>query len=329
METEKCLSVIVPVYNAEQYLRPCLDSILGQTYHNLEILCINDGSSDHSGEILEEYARKDPRVRAITQANAGVSAARNRGIDAATGAYLTFVDSDDALAPEMYHELIWILEKENAEIAHCGYRRYELDGMVKDINGTKEYLLQTSEEAVACLLRGEKYIPSLCNKVYRRELFEDTHFVDGIRYNEDLLLNVFLFHKAKTIVFYDVPLYLYYIRSGSATSIGAQLVKRHDCSTVAERIWDLLKDTSLKEDAANKLFLAYVGEYRALVYAGLSEHRDECRELAAKADRILPMCTGLSAKQRLNYRLLRITPGFYKSAYHIYDKIRKPNWDVN
>ena len=329
MKESALLSVIVPVYNSREYLNNCIESILLQTYTNLEIICVDDGSSDGSELLLDSLSQRDARIKVIHQSNGGVSAARNRGIDEAAGQYITFVDSDDTLSPEMYQTLVGILEKEHADIAHCGYRRFEPDGSTKDILGTGEYLVQTSEQALNCLMNGTKFVGSLCNKIYRRSLFRNIRLPLDIRFNEDILTNVELFIASEKIVFYDLPLYHYFNWPSSATSTGMRLRKNRDSRMVAERIWNLLKDTSLKEDAANKLFLAYVGEYRALVYAGMSEHRDECRELAAKADRILPMCRGLSAKQRMNYRLLRIAPGFYKSAYRIYDRIRKPNWDVN
>jgi glycosyltransferase involved in cell wall biosynthesis len=117
MEREALISVVVPVYNAERYLEPCLNSILSQTYKNLEILCVNDGSTDGSPEILKRIAATDPRVIVLDQENAGVSAARNRGIDAAHGEWITFVDSDDALDERMYQTLYDNAVKEQAEIS--------------------------------------------------------------------------------------------------------------------------------------------------------------------------------------------------------------------
>lgn len=102
MEAQPLITVIVPVYNVEKYLRRCLDSIIRQTYQNLEILCIDDGSIDNSGEICEQYAARDARIKVIHQENQGLSTARNRGLDAAEGEYIAFVDSDDYILEDMY-----------------------------------------------------------------------------------------------------------------------------------------------------------------------------------------------------------------------------------
>ena len=105
MEAQPLITVIVPVYNVEKYLRRCLDSIIGQTYQNLEILCIDDGSIDNSGVICEQYAARDARIKVIHQENQGLSTARNRGLDAAEGEYIAFVDSDDYILEDMFERL--------------------------------------------------------------------------------------------------------------------------------------------------------------------------------------------------------------------------------
>ena len=118
---EKLVSVIIPAYNIEDYIGRCLDSVLSQTYKNLEILVVDDGSSDCTGEILDDYEKKDQRIRVIHKENGGVSSARNIGIEAATGDYIGFVDGDDLMEPEMYKTLVNLLKEENADIAHCGH----------------------------------------------------------------------------------------------------------------------------------------------------------------------------------------------------------------
>lgn len=104
--TNALVSIIIPIYNVESYLAQCLDSILGQSYKNIEVICIDDGSTDSSGAIAQQYANKDPRVRIITQANAGQSAARNRGLEQASGEYVAFIDSDDYIDREFIKELV-------------------------------------------------------------------------------------------------------------------------------------------------------------------------------------------------------------------------------
>ena len=119
---EKLVSVIIPAYNIEDYIGRCLDSIISQTYKNLEIIVVDDGSRDYTGEILDNYAKKDRRIKVIHKENGGVSSARNKGIEAAEGDYIGFIDGDDLIEPEMYKTLVDLLEEENADIAHCGYQ---------------------------------------------------------------------------------------------------------------------------------------------------------------------------------------------------------------
>lgn len=121
MEAQPLITVIVPVYNVEKYLRRCLDSIIRQTYQNLEILCIDDGSIDNSGEICEQYAARDARIKVIHQENQGLSTARNRGLDTATGEYIAFVDSDDYIAADVLEQLYQSAVSSDATCVICGY----------------------------------------------------------------------------------------------------------------------------------------------------------------------------------------------------------------
>ena len=120
---EKLVSVIIPAYNIEDYIGRCLDSIISQTYKNLEIIVVDDGSRDYTGEILDNYAKKDRRIKVIHKENGGVSSARNKGIEAAEGDYIGFIDGDDLIEPGMYKTLVDLLEEENADIAHCGRKK--------------------------------------------------------------------------------------------------------------------------------------------------------------------------------------------------------------
>ena len=124
------LSVIVPIYNVEKYLPKCIDSILAQNYSEIEVILVDDGSPDGCPEICDNYAEKDKRIVVIHQKNLGVSAARNAGLKAAHGEYIGFVDPDDWISPSMYQEMITALERENADLAICGYDYYDENGAV-------------------------------------------------------------------------------------------------------------------------------------------------------------------------------------------------------
>lgn len=169
------ISVIVPVYNVEPYLRKCLDSILAQTYQDLEILIIDDGSTDGSGKICDEYPEKDERIRVFHTENKGLSAARNLGLDNATGDWIGFIDSDDWIEPDMYEVLIKRAEETGADVVECGCHAdytttsYEHSAIQKTVSGI---------DAVEALIRGE-IRTQVWNKIWRRHLFIDIRFPEG------------------------------------------------------------------------------------------------------------------------------------------------------
>ncbi|WP_158295178.1 CDP-glycerol glycerophosphotransferase family protein [Eggerthella lenta] len=208
------ISVVVPVYNVELYIRQCVDSILAQTYPNLEIILVNDGSKDNCLAICEEYAKKDPRVRVIDKVNGGLSDARNVGIEAACGEYIGFVDSDDWIAPDMYEYLYRGIVEHDSDIALCEY-----------YNVWKNDARATYRPAVR-LFEGDACLRSLLqlkignyawNKLYKRSLWED-----GIRYPvgkmyEDVRTTYRIMQKAKKVAALPEPKYYYRRREGSIT----------------------------------------------------------------------------------------------------------------
>lgn len=203
------VSVIVPVYCVEQYLPRCLDSICNQTYRNLEIILIDDGSPDNSGKICDEYKEKDERIRVIHKQNAGVSAARNDGLDIATGDFITFVDSDDYIAPEMYETLVGMIVRENADIAICGYHQEGEDGVFRiNWKETQEVSL-TQKQQVECLLRNRYYTCSLWDKLFRKEVLQDIRLDKTIHFYEDYLFLYEVMKRSRKAVFTPKGFYYY------------------------------------------------------------------------------------------------------------------------
>ncbi len=321
------VSVIVPVYNCAPYVERCVRSIMTQTYTDLEIICVDDGSSDNSGRILDSLAEEDSRIRVIHQQNAGVSAARNSGLDMATGELITFVDGDDAIEPDMYETLLPYFDDPDVDIVHCGYKRIRPDGTVIDINGTGRLVRQNRYEAAACLLAGRLFVGSLCNKIYRAFLFQNVRFDTFLAINEDVLGNAVLFRNANESLFLDVGKYLMYERKGSATSGTKQHKLLTDCISAAEQMLEVYKGTPVQKEAEERLLFSRIGLYRWYVMHSLKDSKEIRRSLAGKIDAAIEVLP-VSGKQKLNYRLLRYAPFFYKYAYKIYDKIRVPNWDV-
>lgn len=213
------ISVIVPVYNLEKELPRCLQSILTQTHRNLEVIAVDDGSSDGSQEVLTEFAARDGRVKPVFKENGGVTSARLRGVAESSGDWVGFVDGDDEIEPDMYERLLANAGQYGADISHCGYRMVFADGRVNFFHNTGAVREQSRETAIRDLLEGSLVEPGLWNKLYRRALFEDLprKMDASIRINEDLLMNYYLFSAAEKAVFEDFCPYHYIVRGTSAS----------------------------------------------------------------------------------------------------------------
>lgn len=322
------ISVIIPVYNCAPYVERCVRSIAAQTHPDLEIICVDDGSIDGSGEILDQLAHEDERIRVIHQNNAGVSAARNAGIDVATGEFITFVDSDDAIEPDMYETLLSCFDNENVDVAHCGYKRIRPDGTIKDVNGTGRLVRQNTYEAAECLLSGRLFVGSLCNKLYRSHLFFQVRMDKTLAINEDVLANAELFSRARELVYLDVGKYLMYEREGSATTGIKQHKAMIDCINAAEKMLLVYRSTPAEYAAQWRLLNTRIGLYRWYVMGNLADSRQKRSALAEKIDPMIRRRNDISLRNRINYALMRYVPAAYKVIYTIYDRIRVPNWDV-
>ena len=218
MHPEPLISIIVPVYKVEQYLPKCIESILAQTYRNLEILLVDDGSPDTCGAICDAYAAKDDRIQVIHKENGGLSSARNAGMDIARGEYFGFVDSDDWIEPEMYETLISGILKYGAKVAYGG--RYDVDGMT----GEKTIgLCPQKEECISGMeMLGRVFLWDNCDsaawdKLYHRSLFDEIRYPHGL-INEDIAIFYRLMELADKVAMCNKPLYNYLHRENSITT---------------------------------------------------------------------------------------------------------------
>lgn len=217
MKQDILVSVIVPVYNVEDYLGRCVDSILAQTYQNLEVILVDDGATDSSGKICDEYARKDSRVRVIHKENGGLSSARNAGIDAAAGEYLEFVDSDDWIEPDAVECMLSLAMEHQTELVAAG--RYD----VKAKTGVKKKGLCptvteviSAEEMLSRMFRWDNCDSAACDKLFHRRLFREIRFPYGV-VCEDVPIMYKIVLDAGTVVMCDKPIYNYFHRPGSIT----------------------------------------------------------------------------------------------------------------
>jgi len=209
---EELVSVIVPVYNTKNYLEKCINSLVKQSYHNLEILLIDDGSSDGSGELCDELGKTDKRIRVFHQENGGLSCARNTGLANAAGSLLSFIDSDDYISPDMFRFMTDALSRTDSDIAICGFETIYSDRTkYTGIKGEKCY---STKKALYELIIDTNISGIVCNKLYKKELFEGICFPVG-RIFEDTLFNYKVFERAKRVVHVEYTGYHYIRRDDS------------------------------------------------------------------------------------------------------------------
>jgi glycosyltransferase involved in cell wall biosynthesis len=203
---QKLISVIIPVYKVQQYIKRCVDSVIRQSYKNLEIILVDDGSPDACGRICDEYARNDRRVKVIHQKNQGLSAARNAGLGTASGDYVAFVDSDDHVAADMCRDMLAAAEKEGADIVVSDFYKEDERGLEKYEFSSLYGRARLAEARRAVLL--DKKPSYVWNKIYKASLFKDIKFAPGL-YFEDMAIMPDLFFRAGKIVFVAGAYYYY------------------------------------------------------------------------------------------------------------------------
>lgn len=206
------ISIIVPVYNVKKYLLESVNSILNQTYDDLEIILVDDGSTDESGIICDNIAKRDMRVKVIHKENGGLSDARNVGISIAKGSYIGFVDSDDWIDVDMYETMLKRIEQTNADICVCGYYR-EFVGLTTK-NYPSDNITYDYTEAITTLFRGKEFQDHAWSKLYKAELFKTIRFPVGLIY-EDIRTTYRLFGECHKICTVSKPLYHYRQRKSS------------------------------------------------------------------------------------------------------------------
>ena len=207
------ISIIVPIYNVELYLEKCINSILNQTFKNFELLLVNDGSTDNSGEICDKYARVDNRIKVIHKENGGLSSARNEGLKNALGEYFAFVDSDDYIDYRMYETLFGLIKENQADISICNFIR-QYNGKIEYKEDTYIMNIFNTEEALQEMFKGNLYRFSVCNKLFHKRCFSGVIFPEG-RIHEDLSTSYRLFSNAKKVVYTNFPGYIYVKREES------------------------------------------------------------------------------------------------------------------
>ena len=321
------ISVIVPCYQAERYIQRCLQSICSQTYSNLEIIVIDDGSTDASASIVKGLAQSDSRIKYIYQSNAGVSAARNAGLDYASGDVITFVDSDDTIKSHMYEILMDLMQKHHADISHCSYCRVLENGGIKNIGNTNQIYVFEFEEIALSFLEAQLVGPSCCNKLFKKSVVGTTRFQSQFKIGEDSLFAFTCFQKADRAVFIDSCFYTYFSAETSACVHTDLVKKREDLFRVNSLIYNESKGKGYEQLAFKRMNSGLLSLYRSYIY-----EKDEIYKQKAGSVRkqvIQAYDSRLyGGTEKKEAAIIKYIPFCFKPIYFVYNKIRTPNWDL-
>ena len=320
---EALISVIVPAYNVALYLPRCLDSLLSQTYPEMEIIVVNDGSTDETAAVMEEYAQRFPeKIKCLHQENQGVTKARFAGIEAASGEWIGFADGDDEVEPDMYERLLENAKKYQADISHCGYQTIVNSGeRIHYFYNTGKIVEQDHKSGLQDLLEGKFVEPTLCDKIFKRELLKqlliDNRLDLSVRFNEDLLMNYLLFRYSDKAIFEDFCPYHYLTRSSSASRMEFRLDRVLDPVKVRRNILEISEPETV-DLAWRKYLVTAGGAYTSLF--NRADCKDEAKELKKEILANKDKWKTLTRKERSKLRLQIYTPHLYRRIYYIYVK---------
>jgi glycosyltransferase involved in cell wall biosynthesis len=293
----------------------------------MEIVAVDDGSTDLSGTILDSYAVKYPNIRVIHQENGGVTSARLRGVQEATGDWIGFIDGDDEIEPGMYERLLNNALTYNAQISHCGYQMIFPDDRVNYFHNTGFLAKQDKVTGLKELLSGSKIEPGLCNKLFHKtllhSLFHGQTVDASIKINEDLLMNFYLFLAAETSVFDDWCPYHYIVRSTSASRAKMNSHKIYDPIRVKEIIRQSATE-DIRDDAQRAYVNTCINVYHSLMVVG-AEYQKDLQEVRSLLKREKNSFSLLGKKRALMARMISCAPALYKPIYGIYCRFFQKN----
>lgn len=318
------ISVIIPAYNVAETIIRTMNSVMNQTYSDIEIIVVDDGSTDATGEIIDKYHKEYPeKTKVIHKQNEGVTIARLTGVKAAQGEWIGFVDGDDEIEPDMYEFLLNNAMKYKADISHCGYQMVFADGRVNYFYNTGRLVKQDKPTGLKDLLDGSYIEPGLCNKLFHKTLFHSLlheNVMDkSIKINEDLLMNYVLFSEAKQSVFEDVCKYHYLVRSFSASRAPLNNNKIYDPIRVKQKILEL--DVNDMKEYAEKAYIGTcVNVYNSLMLDRTRKFLDDEVEVRKLIQNKKEWISLLSKKQQILADLILFLPKAYKPVYRFYAK---------
>ena len=296
------VSVIIPCYNVAPFLRRCLDSVLNNTYQNLQVICINDGSTDNTLQILESY--NDERIKIISHENKGLSLTRNVGMESAEGEFISFIDSDDWVHREFYERMVKTQKESHADVVICNYKTiydYCVDEKIQEANYKTVRFLDVYDDSML--------YNAVWNKLYRADILKETRFVPV--FAEDNVFNsaLFISHKDMTCSIIDAEIYYYFQRSDSL------MHRFHEDRILAlarefYNISQLTEDQELKTKFMTRGFkLGLSTRYKTMFRENLRSYRKECNKFL---NEVLDKMTGIPFTTKCTYMLCAKFPSFYR-----------------
>ena len=309
------ISVIIPVFNTKEYLENSVQSVLDQTHHALELILIDDGSTDGSGDLCDSLAKKDGRIKVIHKANSGQSSARNCGLDIAAGEYVGFVDSDDSILPRMYEELLNNMIRYNAQISCCGTRLIHENGTVSQYcDDTSCFQLFTQREALTAFPDNRMITGSLCDKLFSRDVFKHIRLKEGSIF-EDFLAIPYCLLQSERIIYTAEPLYNYRYTPQS-TMRGHRSLKLYDVIPVCAELVELYKNVC--PEALPGMENQYIDHCLTLFYVSYGDpawddKRRELQKILTSVDK--ETFKNLYLDNKIKIRFLNADPERYVNLY--------------
>lgn len=301
---QKLLSIIMPIYNAEKYMRDSIESILNQTYKNIELILIDDGSSDNSLEICNEYRKRDNRIKVKQIQNSGCAIARNVALKMIQGDYISFVDSDDIINKRMCEVLVKNLEENNADISICNFIEFINNIPTLELKELKNELYN-NEEAIENLNLKNKFTLALWSKVYRKELFDGEEF-PNISSSSDNFIAYKLLYKSNKIVYCDFPFYYYRVNPNSITHKKSNI--NMNILYEGKKIVEYIKKNipSQYESTVYKYLFLILGVYNKIINNNIRNCDKQIEEIFAQVNewsKVVNIKNFMSKKQKIQLNL--------------------------
>lgn len=318
------ISVIVPVYKVEQYLVKCVNSIRAQTYPNIEIILVDDGSPDKCGEICDSLARQDQRIKVLHKENGGLSSARNAGIDVAKGEYIGFVDSDDSIEPYMYKKLLDLVANEKTRLAVCAVNYVYEDGKKLNKPALGKNCTFDFYHAIIEMNTHRLFDMGAWSKLYHRSLFDGLRFPVG-KLSEDYYIMFKIFDRAQYVSYLDMPCYNYLQRSNSITR-NTKINHDHEYAAREQMLYLDDKYPELKIVSHTSYASAALTVYDFYIKNKVSCPKEKLQHFCDVIDqnkKHIKRADYLPKSKKLQFWLFSVSPPLYKMVFKTYRKIKR------